>query len=511
MFLVRSIPSNFRISPRRITPTPLISNRSRLWVCSASNELDKQVSDPSVEVPSQCSGCGVRLQQDSPDRPGYLRIPKSLTDSSRRSLSSPQQIQYLVCERCYSLKYYGKLKSKEAEEFIPHFSVESVLKPKLQKTKGRKIVIVCVVDLIDFEASLPHDTIHSLFPHSNPDFLELIIVGNKIDLLPKTIKQEVLEIWVRTRLKEFRLPPARSVHLISSHTLQGVGNLMAALKTQIRRNTDCYIIGMQNAGKSSMLNALNQLIRKHSQKNNVTRASNIRDVRGTAKATELTGGSILHDVTAEQKWNDVTAAFLPGTTLGFVKVNSISVGKSCRVYDTPGLQQSRQVTSRLTLDELKLVQPKRTLKPRTYRFGAGHSLLIGALARLDLITSPSKTLYATIWTADTVPCYLGKTDNVEMKLQKHAGEKLVPPIGIQQDADFNLGLLRQTVEVSGDSWKGASTDICIGGLGWVAVGCQGKAEFDVWTWKGVQVKTRPALLKKFATEFQKPGFSDYVK
>lgn len=45
----------------------------------------------------------------------------------------------------------------------------------------------------------------------------------------------------------------------------------------------------------------------------------------------------------------------------------------------------------------------------------------------------------------------------------------------------------------------------------MAVGCQGHAEFEVWTWEGIQVKTRPALIKKFASEFQTPGFSDSVK
>lgn len=375
---------------------------------------------PPIEIPVFCPGCGIRLQDHSLNRPGFYRVPKT-------QIETPEAI---VCERCYSLTHYGRLKSQDAEKLIPHFNVETVLKPKLLKTKGKKLVIICVVDLFDFDASLPLKELRSLFLESSPFYLDLLIVGNKFDLLPKSLSKESVEIWVRTRLREHRLNAVKDVHLISSQTLQGVRELMTGLKNRIKRNTDCYIIGMQNAGKSSMLNALTQVFDKDSK---------------------------------DRKTDLVTAAFLPGTTLGFVKVTGFPVGKSCRVFDTPGLLQSTQVTSRLNLEELKLVQPRRMLKPRTYRFGTGNSLLIGGLVRLDLTSCPGRTLYVTIWVADMLTCYLGKTENVELKLQKHTGEKLVPPLKMLSDQDSGFELLPRTVRVSGDSWKGASTDICIGG------------------------------------------------
>lgn len=49
------------------------------------------------------------------------------------------------------------------------------------------------------------------------------------------------------------------------------------------------------------------------------------------------------------------------------------------------------------------------------------------------------------------------------------------------------------------------------GLGWMAIGCKGEAEFRIWCLSGVEISTRPALLREYAREFQKPGFSTNVK
>ena len=50
----------------------------------------------------------------------------------------------------------------EAEALVPQFSVERILKPKIAKTKGKKVVIVCVVDVFDFDSSLPVEELKSV-------------------------------------------------------------------------------------------------------------------------------------------------------------------------------------------------------------------------------------------------------------------------------------------------------------------------------------------------------------
>lgn len=135
-------------------------------------------------------------------------------------------------------------------------------------------------------------------------------------------------------------------------------------------------------------------------------------------------------------------------------------------------------------------------------------------------------MYATIWTSDEMVCFLGKTENIKAKLEMHRGVLLQPPIRNDPELQSAGAMHPQSVQVDGNSWKASSMDICIAGrasiqfryhqglasgLGWVAVGCDGEAEFSVWTLEGVRVTTRPALLRSYAKVFQKPGFSDTVK
>ena len=65
--------------------------------------------------------------------------------------------------------------------------------------------------------------------------------------------------------------------------------------------------------------------------------------------------------------------------------------------------------------QLALVQHKRQLLPRTFRLGAGQSVMLGGLARFDVLESPSATLYLTVFASMAVPCYMTRTDKLDAK------------------------------------------------------------------------------------------------
>ena len=130
---------------------------------------------------------------------------------------------------------------------------------------------------------------------------------------------------------------------------------MVLLQVGIRG--DLWVVGAQNAGKSSLINALKQ------------RA-------GTLDAT----GSL-------------TTAALPGTTLDMIPVEGIPLLAKSRCYDTPGIPHSYQLTSRLAGNDVKvLLARQKALKPRTYRIGVGNTLFIGGLCRIDLEDMPNNTV-----------------------------------------------------------------------------------------------------------------------
>ncbi|CAD7696687.1 unnamed protein product [Ostreobium quekettii] len=381
----------------------------------------------------------------------------------------------VLCTRCYSLINYGKVKSEAGEAQLPEFDLGKRVGRKIQLQKGRRAIVLCVVDLVDFDGSLPREAIRSLLPvgaDEAPMGFRLILVASKVDLLPKVASSRRLQDWVRMRARQGGFPPLASVHLVSSTQQSGVRPLLLDVVRSAGVRGDVWVVGAQNSGKSSLINALRK-------------ASRARDRRS------------------------LTTAALPGTTLGLVEVKGLPLPEKCRVYDTPGVCHRHQLSAKLPFEEVRMLLPRRRLRPRTYRVGTGHTLLVGGVARLDVLACPSSTLYITLWASDEVTCHMGKTESAEERRAAHGGDRLRPPIGGEGEGEAarEVRLEPCVVELEGSSWKASSEDVHIAGLGWIGVGLVGTAKFRVWAPPGVAVTTRRALMPDYATKFEKPGFS----
>ena len=389
---------------------------------------------------------------------------------SRRN-DSPDTV---VCARCYSLRNYGKVKNEAAEILMPSFDFGRVVGDRLSKVGPGGAVVLLLVDLIDFDGSFPVDAVDILSPYVANESVDVLLVGTKVDLLPTQCTRARVTSFVRRRAKDLGLTRASGVHLVSAHSGMGVNILSEQLETLLDEGREVWVVGAQNAGKSSLINRLSKKY----------------------------GGPGPED-------GGPLASHLPGTTLGVVKLPGLLPNGS-DVYDTPGLLQPFQVSGRLTNEEARAVLPRKRLAPRTYRAEIGSSIHIGGLARIDVVDSPQRTLYLTVWASHDVPTHYmvrgegGKADDF---YEKHAGGKLSPPVGEHRAAQLGEWGCR-TVSVYGESWQRSDRDISIGGLGWVGVGCIGNASFKVWTHEGVQVETRESLVPDMGRDLLRPGFSD---
>jgi ribosome biogenesis GTPase A len=556
--------------------------------CVSASDGSGEVGDEGgfegeyVSLPESCPGCGVKLQIDDPDLPGYCKVPQKIIDmltygveeeveddeailddegegfdegfdedfdmeddledgegfvrirldgdeegmedfnsmidslnmlevmdagggskpagQKKRAEPAPMVFESdetedifsdLVCARCYSLKHYGKVKSEEAELSLPDFDVAKVVGEAIRSRQFRRAIVLVVVDLADFDGSLPRLTIQSMLEESlgksgemavkgeRANF-KLIIAANKSDLLPRQATTARLEQWVRKRITQGGLPRPSSVHIVSSHSSFGVRSLIVDLQKSLMGGSggDVWVVGAQNAGKSSLINAMQKAVK-----------------------VGRTGG----------KKAEVTAAPMPGTTLGVVPVSGGIVPKGCDMLDTPGVRHEYQLTSNLSFEEVRMILPRRSLKPRTYRLGEGQTIHMGGLGRVDIITVPGATMYITVWASDDIRTHLGKTKNAEQFYSVHAGKELVPPVAADEQDRLSriesIGNMKATdVIVEGDSWKQSSVDVCIAGLGWISVGVNGKAELKVWAPPGVAITSRDALIPDMAKEFCRPGF-----
>lgn len=157
---------------------------------------------------------------------------------------------------------------------------------------------------------------------------------------------------------------------------------------------------------------------------------------------------------------------------------------------------------------MKMVLPKRQLKPRTYRIAPGQSISLGGMVRLDVLQCPGATMYLTVWVSDEVRCHMGKTEGAEERYAKHAGGLLSPPVGDEDRMATFPVLVPTEVKITGDNWKGSSADVAIAGLGWVAVGVGGEAGLRAWAPPDVSITTRDALIPDFAKDLERPGFGE---
>ena len=66
-----------------------------------------------------------------------------------------------------------------------------------------------------------------------------------------------------------------------------------------------------------------------------------------------------------------------------------------------------------TLLQVRMLLPKRPLRARTFRLGAGQTIAIGGVARVDVVTAPAATLYLTLWASDEVTTHFGKTEGAD--------------------------------------------------------------------------------------------------
>lgn len=493
--------------------------------------------------------------------------------SSSSSFASPKPL----CARCFSLVNYGKVKNAAAEAALPSFDLAAVVGRKLALTKFRRQIVLVVVDVADFDGSLPRAELRAMLPPLGEEDgrsssrggmtssssssasapVSLVFAVNKADTLPAAATASRVADWARRRARAAGLRRPDAVHVVSSTRGTGVRQLLADLHSRLGGRGDVWVVGSQNAGKSSLLNAMKAEVAKWKGNGEGAAAGGGRNNKKGGKKKDL------ENLDLGIK-NPITAAPLPGTTLGVLRVRGL-LPRGCKMLDTPGAPSQRSVIAALSgpagtpsasaTDAALLLLPRSRLRPRSFRASVGQSLLLGGLARVDVVEPPSgggPTLYLTVWAAGPVGVHYGSTEAAaRARASLVARGTLVPPTVISTSGDLEAEERRERVAaaaaevasaleeaggdespeiaaaslrfdqalglssplapldvpVQGDSWKRSSVDVAIAGLGWVSVALCGTARLRVWVPRGVAVTVREALVPDIARELGRPGFN----
>ncbi|SET65572.1 hypothetical protein SAMN05421676_106209 [Salinibacillus kushneri] len=360
-----------------------------------------------------CHGCGAKIQTEDPNEVGYAP-PSALKREN------------ITCKRCFRLKHYNEVKDVSLTD-------DDFLK-MLNEIGGSNALIVKIIDIFDFNGSfipgLPR------FTGNNP----IVLVGNKVDLLPKSTNPNKVKQWMRKEAKDLGLK-VQDVFLISAKKGMGMNEAAEGIE-QLRKGRDVYVVGTTNVGKSTFINYL------------------------------------IQDTTGEQE--AITTSYFPGTTLGFI---DIPLDNRTSMYDTPGVINRHQMAHYISEEDLKVITPQKEIKARVYQLNEQQTLFFGGLARLD-IEKGNNGSYVCYFSNDLM-IHRTKTEKANQLYTDHAGKMLAPP---------NEETLNQLPDLKPRTFHiKEKSDIVFSGLGWVTV-TEGNTTVTAYIPEGVRISIRKALI-----------------
>lgn len=363
-----------------------------------------------------CIGCGAAIQTSDNNLAGFT--PASALE---KGLETGQ----LYCQRCFKLRHYNEISDV-------NISDDDFIK-LLHEVGDSNALVVNVIDIFDFNGSVIPGL--SRFVSGN----DVLLVGNKKDILPKSVKDGKVTQWLTERAHEVGLRPV-DVVLTSAQNKLAIKDLIEKIESY-RKGRDVYVVGVTNVGKSTLINAIIQ---------------------------EITGDK---DV--------ITTSRFPGTTLDKIV---IPLDDGSYIFDTPGIVHRHQMAHYLTAKNLKYISPKKEIKPKTYQLNPEQTLFLAGLGRFDFIAGERQGF--TAFFENTLQLHRTKLAGADEFYQKHVGNLLVPPTS-KEMAEFPE-LIRHEFMIK------EKTDVVFSGLGWIRV--NDTAQIAAWAPKGVDVVLRKAII-----------------
>lgn len=233
----------------------------------------------------KCIGCGSILQNQDSNQIGYV-----------------SDLEKDLCERCFKIRHYNQYQTVEKtnQDYIPI----------LKQIASTNDLVLLVVDLWNISPKL--NEILSYF-HDH-----VLLVMTKRDLLPKGLYEQ--------RLLDYMNDDSFVDKIMISSQKNYQFDLLLEKIRQYQTSQHVYIVGLTNAGKSTMLN---QMIKNYTNLNTM-----------------------------------ITTSMQPSTTVGMIE---IPIDESLILIDTPGILDEGNFLNVVSPKMMKKMIPKKEIKPISYQ------------------------------------------------------------------------------------------------------------------------------------------------
>ncbi len=342
-------------------------------------------------------------------------VPLQTIDPSKKGYTP--KADSVLCKRCYRLTHYGDLVT----------SSSGLIKTEdlLARLASMDALFLWVIDLFH----LPESMVDGLIRHL-PD-KDIIIVATKRELLPQTLSEHKITSMIRQQCKESFVSP-KGIVVVSDFGKDGADDVFRAIDI-FRNNRDVVVFGVANAGKSTLINAL-----------------------------------FPHRL-------PVTVSQFPGTTVDLIPI----VERGYTIYDTPGIEMRNHLLHVLDNHQVKLLQPKTSVKPIVFQLQGRQTLIIGqcAMIHIDCKDSP---VSAVCYVPAGVDLHRTKTENAQIYWQQHTAGKV--PFTLHESK-----LVRKT-------WKKTDTkvDIVLMYIGFISI--SGDCTIDTEAIEPCEIILRKAVI-----------------
>lgn len=375
---------------------------------------------------AKCIGCGAKLQNTDPNKPGYVDLVVSI-----------ERGEDTYCKRCFDIIHHNK-KYKPIISDIDYYKKISVI-------KNEKALVLLMIDIFDIYGTIIPNLKDAIGDN------KVVVLVNKVDLLPKDIHLKNIELRVRELLKEYNIE-ANSVYLISAKNKKNIDSVINKIsklkypkryskwdKKQEAAFKNCYLLGTASVGKSTFMNAVTSIY-------------------------------------LEKNKNFITTSDQFQTTLDFIKV---PLDKESYFIDTPGLINKKSFGAYLDYESIKKVTPGKYIKPKTFQLKSNQTIFLAGLARIDFL---SENINASFYTSNDLYLHRTKTTNADEVYLNNKDKLFVPPYNIEEAARLGEN---QIVTFNKDA---GIYDLIISGIGFVHLNVKESLSIKVTLSSKVDVK-----------------------
>lgn len=366
----------------------------------------------------RCYKCGTILQDEKVNDKGYISS----------EILNNHKSEILMCNDCFDKLIFnpGPVLDDIDEDF---YSI-------IDDARATDSLIVLVLDLFSFEGFASQRFRNSI------DSSNVLVVGNKRDLLPKEIDDEVLKEHIRHRLRNTCNLNVQEVILTSSIENYNIDILLERINS-LRARHDVYILGFPNSGKTSLVNCL----LKHYQ-NKTTRVISTIDYPGTK-----------------------------------IRVFEVPLDRTSNLYDIPGMSSHNSIQDVVEPTIVNQLLFKKPVSIKSATLSQGNAIAIGGLAKIELIKG-SKT-NVKMFVSEKIELKTIRSKDTDEVFYNMIEKKIIKPVSKYLTSYEVFDMYDVKVDQDGER------DIGILGLGWISFKGNNQT-FRVSVPKGVYIYTSRA-------------------